>query len=90
MLYYHRIDTNEGIDPTKSNRSKECMICHYWFFNHGFKFRDSVCNGCDDLTMLNVSISNITITTIKNVDYGCVIHKMSKSEASDFIRKFCA
>ena len=40
MLYYHRIDTNEGIDPTKSNRSKECMICHFWLFRLGFKFQD--------------------------------------------------
>ena len=39
MLYYDRIGLNEGIDPTKSNKSKECMICHYWFFNHGFKFQ---------------------------------------------------
>ena len=32
------IDISEGADPTKSNKSKECIICHYWFFNHGFKF----------------------------------------------------
>ena len=25
------------------NKSKECMICQYWFFNHRFKFQDSVC-----------------------------------------------
>ena len=29
---------SEGIDPCKSNKRKECMIFHYWFFNHGFKF----------------------------------------------------
>ena len=52
MLYYDRIDISKGIDPTKSNRSKECMICYYWFFNHEFKFQDSVCNGCHDLTIL--------------------------------------
>ena len=28
MLYYDRIDIREGIDPTKSNISRECMICH--------------------------------------------------------------
>ena len=38
MLYYDRIDISEGVDPTKSKKSKGCMICHYWFFNHGFKF----------------------------------------------------
>ena len=40
-LYYDRIDISEGIDLPKSNNSKECMICHYFFFNHGFKFQDS-------------------------------------------------
>ena len=34
MLYYDRIDISEGIDLTKSNKSREYMICHYWFFNH--------------------------------------------------------
>ena len=52
MLYYDRIDISEGIDPTKSNRSKECAICHYWFFNHGFVFQDSVCNSCSNLKMI--------------------------------------
>ena len=42
MLYYDRIDISEGIDPTKRNKSVECMIYHYWFFNHGFKFQDYV------------------------------------------------
>ena len=46
MVYYDRIELREGINPTKSNRSKECMICYYWFFNHGFKFQNSIRNGC--------------------------------------------
>ena len=45
MLHYDRIDISKGIDPTKSNDSKECMICHYWFYNHGFKFQDLISNG---------------------------------------------
>ena len=49
MLYCDRIDINEGIDTTKSNRSKECMICCYLFFNHAFKFQDSICNGCHNV-----------------------------------------
>ena len=82
MLFYDRIDISEGIDLAKSNNSKECMICHYWFFNHGFKFLDYLCNGCHDLTMSRVNISNIAIITIKNVDYCCIIHNISKSEAN--------
>ena len=38
MLYYTRIDLSKGIDHGRSNGSKECMICLYWFFKHGFKF----------------------------------------------------
>ena len=62
------------------------MICHYWCFNHGFKFQDSVCNGCHDSTMLSVNISDIAIVTIKNVDYRCIIDNISKSEAIDLLR----
>ena len=29
MLYYEISDIIIGIDPTKNNNSKECMICHY-------------------------------------------------------------
>ena len=76
MLYYDRINISDGIDPTKSNRSKECMIFHYWLFNHGYKFQDSLSNGCHDLTMLSLNISDIGIIPVKNVDYRCVIHKL--------------
>ena len=44
MLYYDRTDIREGIDLTKSNNSKECVICHYCFFNCRFEFQDFVCN----------------------------------------------
>ena len=87
MLYYDRIDISEIINPTKSNRSKECMICHYWIFNHGFKFQDSVCNGCRDLTSLWLNISDIAIITIKNVDYCCIIHNISTYKATHLLKK---
>ena len=32
MLHYDRIDISEGIDIDKTNKSKECDICHYWYF----------------------------------------------------------
>ena len=76
-MYYERIDVSEGIDPTKSNKSKECMICHYWFFNHGFKFEDSVCNGCHDFSMLSFNISDISIITVKNVGYRCITLRLA-------------
>ena len=38
MLYYDRIDISKGIDLAISNNNKECIICHYWFFNQKFEF----------------------------------------------------
>ena len=49
-----------------------------FFFNHGFKFQDYVCNGCFDLTMLS---GDIAIITVENVEYCCIIHNIGKSEA---------
>ena len=50
MLYQDRIDSIKGFDVTKGNNSKECMVCHHWVFNHGFKWQDSICKDCHDLT----------------------------------------
>ena len=68
MLYNEWTDIGAGTYPAKSNNSKECMICHYWFFNLGFEFEDHMCNGCHDLIMLSVNVSNIPIITVKNYD----------------------
>ena len=62
------------------------MICHYWFFNHGFKFQDSICNVCHDLTMLSLNIRDIAIITVQNVDYRCIIYNISKSEAINLLK----
>ena len=32
MLEYDRIDISEGIDVNNTNKSKECMLCHYWYY----------------------------------------------------------
>ena len=39
MLYYDRIDLSEGTDVNKTSESKECDICHYYYFlNKGLRF----------------------------------------------------
>ena len=40
---------------------------------------------CHDLTMLSVSISDIAIITVKNVDYCCIIYNISKSKAINLL-----
>ena len=50
MLQYKKIDVSEGIDLNKTSASKECELCHYWFFRDiGFKSEEHVCNRCHDL-----------------------------------------
>ena len=45
MLQYEGIDISEGIDIHKTNASKECMLCHYWYFKDvRFKFEPRVSN----------------------------------------------
>ena len=70
MLCYNRIDISKGIDLAKSNNSNKLLL---FFFNHEFNFQDSICNGCHDLIILSVSVSNIAIITILNVDFCCII-----------------
>ena len=45
------------------------MVCHNWFFKNEFRFQDSVCNGCHDLIILWLHLSDIAIINVKNVDY---------------------
>ena len=30
MIEYERINISEKNDVDKTNKSKECMLCHYW------------------------------------------------------------
>ena len=42
-----KIDASEGIDSSKTDVSKECMLCHYWYFKDiGYKSEPHVCNKC--------------------------------------------
>ena len=81
MLYYDP-DVSEGIDANKISASKECGICHYWYFlNFSFKFQTNVCNRCHDLLIMSINLSNIAILNIKGSDYRCIISLISKNEA---------
>ena len=66
MLYFDRIDVSEGIDVNKTSASKECDICHYWYFvNYSFKFQTNVCNRFHDLLMMSMNLGDIVILNIK-------------------------
>ena len=82
MLHFDRIDVSEGIDVNKTSESIECGICHDgYFLNKGFKLQQYVCNGCHDLLMMSINLSDIVILKIKNSNYCCIITGISKIEA---------
>ena len=65
------------------------LFCPYWFFHNGFKFWDSPCNGCLDLSkMLCLSLSNAATITVKNVDYRYGFYNIRKSEETDLLKTF--
>ena len=86
MLQYQRIDVSEGIDLNKPNKSKECIICHYWYFKDiGYKYQSHVCNGCHDLSMVVYDLNNFMILNIKGVDYRSYVFNMSNNDAINLL-----
>ena len=87
MLYYDKIDVSEGIDINKTSTSKECNICHCWYFlDKGFKFQPHVCNSCHDVLMMSVNLKNIVILNISSADYHRVINEISKCDAVNLLQ----
>ena len=81
MLRYQKIDVSEGIDINKTSASKECDLCHYWFFKDiGFKFEEYVCNKCHDLLTMDYSIKNIALLNTKGATFRCILMGISKNE----------
>ena len=89
MLKYDRIDISEGIDVDKTDRSKECMFCHYWYFlNKNFSYAPHTCDGCYDIVQRSTDIKNIAIVHIKKSAYRIYFQNMSKHKAKKIMNKF--
>ena len=81
MLRYEKIDVSKGIDVSKTIVSKECELCHYWFFKGvGFKFEKHVCNKCHDLLTMAYYLKNRAILSAKGTTFRCVLTGISKNE----------
>ena len=88
MLEYDRIDISEGIDVDATNKSKECMLCHYWYFlDKNFSYGPYLCNGCYNIIQKSVSFKNIAITHINKSVYRINFLYMSKREAKKLMTK---
>ena len=81
MLHYDRIDASGEISVNKTSKPREWDICHYWcFLDKVFKFQPDVCNGCHDVLMMFMNLSDITILNINGADYHCIINGIIKSD----------
>ena len=86
MLEYDRIDISEGIDVNKTNLSKECGLCPYWFFKYiGFKYEPYLCNGCHDLMQKAMSFNNAAVVYVKGSAYTINFWYMSKDDATNIM-----
>ena len=79
MIYYDGIYVTEGMDVNKTSASKECDVCHYWYFlNYSFKFQPNVCNRRHSLLTMSLNLSDIPVLNIKGSDYCCTINLIRK------------
>ena len=82
MIEYDRIDISEGIDINKTNTSKGCDICHYWYFlDKNVNYEPHLYNVCHDLMQKAVNFNDVAIVSIKGNDYRIHFWYMSKDDA---------
>ena len=82
MLEYDRIDISEDIDINKTNASKECDSCCYWYFlDKNFSYEPYLCNGCHYLMQKAVNFNNVAIVSIKINDYRIHFWYINKDKA---------
>ena len=82
MLQHEKISVSEGIDINRTNASKECMLCHYWYFKDvGFKFGPHFCNESHEVLMTAYELKNIAILKVKGVDFRCILWGIIREEA---------
>ena len=67
MLEYDRIDISEGI-VNKTNKSKKCMLCHYWYFlDNNFSYGPYLCDGCYNIMQNLINLKILLLFMLKKV-----------------------
>ena len=86
MLEFDRIDISEEIDVNKTSASKECDICHHWYFKDiGFKYGPYLCNVCHNLMQKAMSFNNVAVVYVKGSAYRIHFLYMRKDHAIDIV-----
>ena len=70
ILEYARIHISEEINVNKTSASKECDICHYWYFKDiGLMYEPYLCNDYHDLMQKAMSFNDVAIVYVKGRAY---------------------
>ena len=83
MIQLGRIEDSEGIDLDKTDKSKECKICHYNYFDNGFKSHSKICNTCDWGIK---SFGHFAIITVNDFSCRFFMFHMTEEDVIEFIR----
>ena len=84
MLKYDRINISEGFDVNATNKSKECMLCHYWYFLYkNFGNGPYLWDGCYNIMQKSINFKNIAIVHVRKSAYRIYFLGMSKREAKN-------
>ena len=79
-------NVSERININKTNKSKECMLCRYWYFlDKNFRYGPYLCDGCYNIMQNSMDFKNIAIVYVKEI--ACRIHfqYMNKHKAKKLI-----
>ena len=89
MLQYDRIDISEGIDVDKTDKSKECLFCHCWYYlNKNFSYGPFTCDGCYAIVQKSTDFKDIAIIHVKKTACRVYFKDISKNKAKKLMNKF--
>ena len=72
----------ERIDIGRTNKSKECLLCHYWnFLDKNFSYGPYLCDECYNIMHKSIKFKNIAIINVKKSICRIYFLSMSKRKA---------
>ena len=87
MLQYERIDTSNGINLYKTDKSKECEVCHHKYFNRCFEFDSKVCNDCNR-EIIAFKLKNLATVFVRGIGYKVFMFDMTEDNVHNILGDF--
>ena len=85
MIQLDRIEDSERIGLNKTDRLKECKVCHYNYFDNGFQYDSKICNRFDWGIKF---FGNFAIIHVNDFSYRFFMFDMTEEDVIEFIRDF--